>query len=237
MCKKLKFYFTNSKRNSNNLSSFLSSFLWISPGIKCPYRLKPIHKKEPQSDSSSAVRKHTPLSLHIIYLISLKNASFYYFFKHSNTPLTPQPLPEHYSASYLTSSEHIIRQESVLSSLLTFMILFFWYSIHKKPPTLDLSKVDGLYQSVDATGFEPATSASRTQRSTKLSHASMFMKHFVVSQIVLHYIITSFSVCPEKFCIFLIFLKFQTKPPKIYDIMNSDEFILEVPAELRMRRK
>ena len=92
------------------------------------------------------------------------------------------------------------------------------------------------YQSVDATGFEPATSASRTQRSTKLSHASIFMKHFVVSQIVLHYIITSFSVCPEKFCIFLIFLKFQTKPPKIYDIMNSDEFILEVPAELRMRR-
>ena len=177
MCKKLKFYFTNSKRNSNNLSSFLSSFLWISPGIKCPYRLKPIHKKEPQSDSSSAVRKHTPLSLHIIYLISLKNASFYYFFKHSNTPLTPQPLPEHYSASYLTSSEPIIRQESVLSSLLTFMILFFWYSIHKKPPTLDLSKVDGFYQSVDATGFEPATSASRTQRSTKLSHASIFMKH------------------------------------------------------------
>ena len=107
----------------------------------------------------------------------------------------------------------------------------------KKPPTLDLSKVDGLYQSVDATGFEPATSASRTQRSTKLSHASIFMKHFVVSQIVLHYIITSFSVCPEKFCIFLIFLKFQTKPPKIYDIMNSDEFILEVPAELRMRKR
>ena len=90
---------------------------------------------------------------------------------------------------------------------------------------------------VGATGFEPATSASRTQRSTKLSHASIFVKHFVVSQIVLHYIITSFSVCPEKFCIFLIFLKFQTKPPKIYDIMNSDEFILEVPAELRMRRK
>ena len=27
---------------------------------------------------------------------------------------------------------------------------------------------------VDATGFEPATSASRTQRSTKLSHASLF---------------------------------------------------------------
>jgi len=45
------------------------------------------------------------------------------------------------------------------------------------------------------------------------------VKHFVVSQIVLNYIITSFSVCPEKFCIFLIFLKFQTKPPKICDIM------------------
>ena len=27
---------------------------------------------------------------------------------------------------------------------------------------------------VEATGFEPATSASRTQRSTKLSHASLF---------------------------------------------------------------
>ena len=27
---------------------------------------------------------------------------------------------------------------------------------------------------VGATGFEPATSASRTQRSTKLSHASLF---------------------------------------------------------------
>ena len=72
---------------------------------------------------------------------------------------------------------------------------------------------------VGATGFEPATSASRTQRSTKLSHASIFVKHFVVSQIVLNYIITSFSVCPEKFCIFLIFLKFQTKPPKFCDIL------------------
>ena len=90
----------------------MSSFLWISPGIKCPYRLKPIHKKEPQSDSSSAVRKHTPLSLHIIYLISLKNASFYYFFKHSNTPLTPQPLPEHYSVS--VSYTHLQLQKILL---------------------------------------------------------------------------------------------------------------------------
>ena len=108
--------------------------------------------------------------------------------------------------------------------------------LHKKiTETLKL-RIPAPLPRIDATGFEPATSASRTQRSTKLSHASIFMKHFVVSQIVLNYIIISFSVCPEKFCIFLIFLKFQTKPPKIYDIMNSDEFILEVPAELRMRR-
>ena len=31
---------------------------------------------------------------------------------------------------------------------------------------------------VEATGFEPAASASRTQRSTKLSHASMFLRAF-----------------------------------------------------------
>ncbi len=35
-------------------------------------------------------------------------------------------------------------------------------------------------QGIDATGFEPATSASRTQRSTKLSHASISYK-------ILHY--------------------------------------------------
>ena len=109
-------------------------------------------------------------------------------------------------------------------------------TLKNRQPLISL-RLTASYQSVDATGFEPATSASRTQRSTKLSHASIFMKHFVVSQIVLNYIITSFSVCPEKFCIFLIFLKFQTKPHKICDIMNSNEFILEVPTELRMRRK
>ena len=87
-----------------------------------------------------------------------------------------------------------------------------------RQPLISL-RLTASYQSVDATGFEPATSASRTQRSTKLSHASIFVKHFVVSQIVLNYIITSFSVCPEKFCIFLIFLKFQTKPPKFCDIL------------------
>ena len=33
-------------------------------------------------------------------------------------------------------------------------------------------------QGVDATGFEPATSASRTQRSTKLSHASYRLAYY-----------------------------------------------------------
>ena len=54
----------------------------------------------------------------------------------------------------------------------------------KKPPTLDLSKVDGFYQSVDATGFEPATSASRTQRSTKLSHATIINMNCVNIKII-----------------------------------------------------
>jgi len=32
------------------------------------------HKREPQSDSLSAVRKHTPLSITILYNITRKNA-------------------------------------------------------------------------------------------------------------------------------------------------------------------
>ena len=39
---------------------------------------------------------------------------------------------------------------------------------HKKTDTCGTH-----FSLVDATGFEPATSASRTQRSTKLSHASI----------------------------------------------------------------
>ena len=42
---------------------------------------------------------------------------------------------------------------------------------------------------VEATGFEPTTSASRTQRSTKLSHASIFTNRcndVPVSKIILH---------------------------------------------------
>ena len=35
------------------------------------------------------------------------------------------------------------------------------------------------HKKIDATGFEPATSASRTQRSTKLSHASIRASHLL----------------------------------------------------------
>ena len=45
--------------------------------------------------------------------------------------------------------------------------------IQKKPESLYLSAFRRPCQGIDATGFEPATSASRTQRSTKLSHASI----------------------------------------------------------------
>ena len=36
-----------------------------------------------------------------------------------------------------------------------------------------LSKSFAKVKEIEATGFEPTTSASRTQRSTKLSHASL----------------------------------------------------------------
>ncbi len=38
---------------------------------------------------------------------------------------------------------------------------------------------------VEATGFEPAASASRTQRSTKLSHASICSKQLVYHTLIL----------------------------------------------------
>ena len=41
-------------------------------------------------------------------------------------------------------------------------------------PKLLIVKAFGIFIPVEATGFEPTTSASRTQRSTKLSHASIF---------------------------------------------------------------
>lgn len=39
-----------------------------------------------------------------------------------------------------------------------------------------ISAVFTIYAILDATGFEPATSASRTQRSTKLSHATKYIR-------------------------------------------------------------
>ena len=41
-----------------------------------------------------------------------------------------------------------------------------------------LIKVHQQFNGIEATGFEPTTSASRTQRSTKLSHASILFQTF-----------------------------------------------------------
>lgn len=43
----------------------------------------------------------------------------------------------------------------------------------KENTELSVSPMFSTFLIVEATGFEPATSASRTQRSTKLSHASI----------------------------------------------------------------
>ena len=43
----------------------------------------------------------------------------------------------------------------------------------QKPGKPVFSSLPGYIEKIDATGFEPAASASRTQRSTKLSHASI----------------------------------------------------------------
>ena len=51
-----------------------------------------------------------------------------------------------------------------------FPVLFLTY---EKMPKLLIVKAFGIFIPVEATGFEPTTSASRTQRSTKLSHASI----------------------------------------------------------------
>ena len=46
---------------------------------------------------------------------------------------------------------------------------------------------------VEMTGFEPATSASRTQRSTKLSHISIFILNRLI------YYITRLEICQVLF--------------------------------------
>ena len=63
-------------------------------------------------------------------------------------------------------------------------------------------------QGVDATGFEPATSASRTQRSTKLSHASLF---HLPAWLLYHYFCAKVKyffqqVSTTLFLLFLLFL-------------------------------
>ncbi len=61
---------------------------------------------------------------------------------------------------------------------------------------------------VDATGFEPAASASRTQRSTKLSHASKYLLSHIISN-MLNYNTTYFLFCPvQHFYFFLFFFYF-----------------------------
>ena len=47
----------------------------------------------------------------------------------------------------------------------------FYFSYREKSTSLEVL-FHTIIPLIDATGFEPATSASRTQRSTKLSHAS-----------------------------------------------------------------
>ena len=66
----------------------------------------------------------------------------------------------------------------------------------------------GILEKVGATGFEPATSASRTQRSTKLSHASKSGSEILLSSPPCpkhhseDYNITDFCFCPALFLFF-----------------------------------
>ena len=53
---------------------------------------------------------------------------------------------------------------------------------------------------VEATGFEPATSASRTQRSTKLSHASSINdRYHITTQLGFQDLICGWMLIPEIF--------------------------------------
>ena len=78
----------------------------------------------------------------------------------------------------------------------TYVLLFFT----NKKESLNQGILKAL---VEATGFEPATSASRTQRSTKLSHASM-----VIYQAIQSYIkMLKMSMAFEKILIILCVLE------------------------------
>ena len=106
----------------------------------------------------------------------------------------------------------------------------------KKPPTSDLSKVDG---------FLPVSRCDRIRTCDLcVPNAALYQAEpridiyealcCLSNRASLYY--HKFFCLSRKILYFLIFLKFQTKPPKIYDIMNPEGFILEVPAELQMRR-
>ena len=74
------------------------------------------------------------------------------------------------------------------------------------------------HKMVEVTGFEPATSASRTQRSTKLSHASIRVKNSFVLHNNNHYIET-LSKCQASFKTFCetpewLEFKKRTAPPR-----------------------
>ncbi len=81
-----------------------------------------------------------------------------------------------------------------------------FYVSTKKPEHLNFFKCSGALPRVDATRFELATSASRTQRSTKLSHASIFIFSFVAPPRYLTYITGKGVVCQHLFLTFFIFL-------------------------------
>ena len=82
----------------------------------------------------------------------------------------------------------LTRIKPILDLKFSLPISFLTFSSTNKHP--DYSEKAGdvihlLLFEVDATGFEPATSASRTQRSTKLSHASLsdrFLKSILSSK-------------------------------------------------------
>ena len=79
--------------------------------------------------------------------------------------------------------------------------ILFIYSIKALSSYISTKKQIKGYNKIGATGFEPATSASRTPRSTKLSHAPTF-KH-VLQQILSYNTLYLFvNVCVELFQIF-----------------------------------
>ena len=95
--------------------------------------------------------------------------------------------------------------------------MFFYFSQTKKEP-LNQGILKAL---VEATGFEPATSASRTQRSTKLSHASLFCFQL-------------FVCCSTARAIILEFLSFVNR--KNQNFSKKSNFLFFTTSGLYFRR-